>query len=225
MRKFASVAALMAFSIAFATPTFAAVTKTGTVNITWNTSATASLSVNTNYVSTGLFSATTVNELTTANGGTGTCTASSPAVAGTDNFGTISPDFTNPTDCTYQNAVNLQVATNSVNWNVTEALGANPAGGYLLCALPNPGTSSWPLAATGAAMAATVSTRTSTSVSGGACAAGDALTTTALTVATGTGAYASGSPANLGEDFELIVPANGATGSQTPVMNITLTAN
>ena len=209
----------------FAAPASAATT-TGNVTVKWNTAVTASLVLNTNYTAAGAAGAAQPGSFLVANnGGGGTCTPSVAAFAnGTVDFGTVSGDATHATDCRYNNAVNAQITTNSVNWSLAQAWNpSGPTGGYLVCAFPNGYTygSAINTATIPAAQSSAVAATT-----GAACPAtsGTAmtLTTSPQSIASSTTAYPT-TAANLGQDYELIVPANPPTGTQSPTVTFTVT--
>ncbi len=223
--------AVLATMAALLCPTFAnaATTKTGSVTVKWNSQALATLTLHTDYNSSGVFNTSAGKVDTNANGGTGTCTAADPTnTDGTVDFGTVSVDPTKYTDCQYENAVNAIVSTSSSNWTLAEALGANPAAGYELCAYANNGAKSFasfnaaalPVAQTQYAGSAVTNT------SSAACASnGQPLNTSGFTAATNTNQFTVGSPANVGQDLELVMANNAASNSTTATLTYTLTAN
>ncbi|NNM99797.1 MAG: hypothetical protein HKL91_08375 [Candidatus Eremiobacteraeota bacterium] len=193
-----------------------------TVTIDWNTQKIASIVLTTQYNGTPLGSHSTSAETIDANlnTGTGICqTSDTEATTGTINFGNVTPDITQYTDCMELNAVNAAIGTNdSLGYSVTEAATAGyPASGFLLCLLPN-GTWANNLAATASARAAAPSVVSTT-----ACPAGDfamngtggtLLSTTAATTGT-----------NLGGDVELVIAPNAPSGVQSVTVTYTLTTN
>jgi hypothetical protein len=225
----ASTAALL---FAANVPAMSATTKTATITVKWNTQAIANLVVNTDYNNTGAFNGGTTAGaiLLNANTGAGTCTATDPTNQnGINDFGNVSPDFAQFTDCEYKNAANAQVSTNSTSWNLGVAATAGyPGAGYAICAEPNGVTFG---SAGAAAMAATVSGRaTATSItSTAACPAGDVLMNAAGTatnlINTNTHSFTAASPANVGMDIVLVMANNAATGPQSVTETYTLTAN
>jgi hypothetical protein len=218
----------------FAMPAAFAATQTNNVTIEWNTQAVAALSVYTDYNSAGTFNTAAANIWTNTNTGSGTCTATDASPTNdTANFSAVSPDFTQATDCLYQNAVNAQVKTNSTNWNLAaKATSGYPGSGFALCAVPNgqTGQTSLPYTVTGTFTTASLSTHTSNAsvpadTSTSSCPAGQLLLNgTGGTLATSTTAFSS-SPANIGMDIELVVGPNAPTGAQIVVEQYTLTAN
>ncbi|HEY8313046.1 MAG TPA: hypothetical protein VIG51_02630 [Candidatus Baltobacteraceae bacterium] len=227
MKKLLTLAALAALLAPAISAGAAPVTKVAPpVTVKWNTSVTASLTLATNYDAAGAQQLTAPSILANANPGAGNCTLNGAGseVAATVNFGGVSPDFTNPTGCLYKNAVNAVIQTNSVNWNLSEALAA-PVAGATLCAFANGNGGAFPATVTGAATP-TTSARAASPV-GATCAAGGATLPTAgppgLQVATSTTAYPAG--ANVGEDLELILAPTSPAGNQSLVLTYTLVAN
>jgi hypothetical protein len=209
----------------------AATTKTGTVTVKWNSQALAALTLHTDYNASGTFNGgTAAGKIDlNANAGTGTCTAADPTNAdGTTDFGNVSVDAAKFTDCQYESAINAIISTSSSNWNLTEALSAAPPAGYSLCAYANDGTktfasfnaASLPVTTTSYGGAATSNTNNT------ACASnGQLLGTTAFTAATNTNQFTVASPANIGEDLELVMANNAASGATSVTLTYTLTAN
>ena len=223
VKKLIALAALTALLAPALPAGAAAVTKTGTVTVKWNTSVTANLTLATNYDATGAQQLTAPAILTAANGGGGTCTATGTGseAAATVNFGSVSPDFVQTTGCLYKNAVNAVVQTNSINWNLSEAIGAAVAG-TALCAFPNGLGGSFPATVSGASPA--TQTARAAAPAGAACAAGAATITAAgVQVASSTTAYPGG--ANIGEDMELLLGPTTPSGAQQYVVTYTLVAN
>lgn len=222
-KRIAALALLAALAYS-AAPASAAVTKTGTINVKWNTQLLATLNLYTNYDSTGTGLQANGTILANTNGGSGTCSATDTgAVQGTVNFGNVSADAVKATDCMYENAVNAVANTNSTNWTLTEA--ATMPAGYGLCALPN-GTASFPFAA--GALPATQTTRTTaasvpSNTSTTTCATGSFISAAGFTV--GSSSAAALANANFGEDIELVISPNAAAGAQTVAVTYTLVAN
>lgn len=197
-----------------------AVTQSGTVTVKWNTAVAATIALATNYDATGAQQLTAPSILTAANGGSGACTATGAGseAAGTVNFGSITPDFAQTTGCLYKNAVNALVKTNSTSWSVAEKMDGLPTGSTL-CALGN--GIAFP-AATLTSAPATQSGRAA-AVAGTTCSGGPSITTASTTVVSSATAYPSG--ANIGEDLQLLLSTAAATGAQTQVLTVTVTAN
>lgn len=236
MKKLLTLAAAAAIVAASALPA-AAATGSGTVTVQWNISVTAALTLNTNYGGTGSLTATSgtvpVGEFLQGSlGSSEACTAAASVVAGTVDFGTITPDagLAANTVCAVKQAVNAKVATNSINWTLGESLSAASTG-VALCGLSNSGN--FPLTASGAAANVPVSARTAASITDGnatgtgTCAGTGELTipTTASStnMASSTTAYPTGT--NVAEDLELITSPSASTGAQTKTLTVSLVAN
>lgn len=215
--------AALAFAASLAAttlPTFAGTT--GTVTVKWNTQTLSNITLITQYSNTGTHLTTADTILANLNGGTGICQASdTEASTGTVNFGNVTPDGVQYTDCMEENAVNALVTTNDTNgYNVKVAATA----GYVaanggLCLLPN-GTYANNLAVTQTARAAAPSI-----VSNTACPAGDFLIDTTGSTILATTASTTGT--NLGADYELVLPPNAPSGGAlgfTVTETYTLTA-
>lgn len=205
---------------------------TGTIQVKWNTQAVGTLALHTQYdgAPVGQHKATAETIYAATNGGAGTCQASDTSPDLTVNFGNVTPDSANVTDCLEINAVNAIVATNdTTGWNVSEAVtaGLAPAANYSMCAYPN-GSASWPFA-NAAAMAATASARAAavTAATIGTCSGGGQLLngTSFQMNTTNTNAFTAASPANIGEDLELLIGAAAPLGAQTETVTFTLTLN
>ncbi len=212
------------------TPAFAA---SPTVTIDWNTQKIASIVLTSQYNGTPLGSHNTGAETIypNLNLGAGVCAASdTEAGAGTSNgttnaatinFGNVTPDSLQYTDCMEVNALNAVVQTNdSLGYSVTEAATAGyPASGYLLCLLPNGGASYTN------GEAATASTRVAAPsiVSTASCPAGDfPMNGTGATLLSATAATTG---TNLGGDVELVIGPNAPSGAQSVTVTYTLTTN
>jgi hypothetical protein len=228
VKKLLSFAAFAAIVGATALPA-GAVTSSGTVNVKWNVSVTANISLHTNYDASGnpLTAAPSIL-LSTGPGGTGeACTPPASETDLTVDFGTITPDsgLAKNTDCLFKNAVNAKVTTNSVSWSVGEYIStpaANPAGSTL-CAYSN-GFASYPATVTGAAAVAQSARATytdNTTCAAGALTLGTSASTNNL--ATSTTAYPGG--ANIGQDLGLLLTPAAATGTEQPVVTFSLVAN
>ncbi len=229
MKKILSIAALAGLALQ-ALPASAA-SQSGNVTLKWNISASVSMTIYTDYNSTGTQGTTAPSILANLNGGSGQCTAPTSAPAqGTVDWGSITPDLVNVTDCYYKNAVNAQIVTNSKNWSLSEAFGASPAfpTGYLLCAAPN----GYTFGSAPTSLPATQSTVTSAPSATTSCPTGtSAISTTALNmISADATSFPNSSPANVGEDLELAVPAGAATGAfvsgtNLPYLVLTAVAN
>jgi hypothetical protein len=227
VKKLLSLAAFAAVVGTTALPA-AAVTVPGNVTVKWNVSVAATLNLNQNYSAAGAAQVSAPSIVSLAAGmGSGSCTANGAGseAAGTVNFGNVTPDSgANTIGCQYKNAINAVVTTNSVNWSMTEALSAALPAGYSLCVAPNGFT--WG-AAGGAALSATQSAAANAvAPAGAACGAGTTgLTTTAATALTETNAFTGASPANVGEDYELLIPPLAANGAKTATVVYSVIAN
>jgi hypothetical protein len=216
------LAAIAAF-VSAAMPSAHAAT-TGNVVVKWNTLATGSLTIATNYkpgVGNGLNNATAGTIVTNANGGTGTCTGTSPTnVNGTVDFGNVSADPTHVTNCQFSNAVNVVVgSTDTTGWNVSEQVTAGSfPGGDALCIVEN-GT--WAFNNnTNPASLGTALSLTSTCTGAGNFAVLSASPTTIFTPTAGQTTTA----ASLSHDLNLVLAANATTGNNQTV-TITYTLN
>ena len=233
--------AALAFAASLAAstlPAFAATT-TGTVTVKWNTQALASIVLVTQpsaaLTHTGpssIFWASNPGASTTSgcNGVVATSASGSDASANlTINFGNVTPDTVNYTDCLEKDAINAQVVNNDTNgWNVTEQMTAGvptayaTATGELLCLLPNPaGAYAKDQAWLASARAAAVSITSTT-----ACPVGDfpvlsASATTLLTVAAAGTAPTAGT--NFPADMELAISPNAASNTVVATVTYTLT--
>lgn len=230
------IAAVLAAAALFTPALPASAALTGNVTVKWNTQAVGAISLYTQYSGTtspaGQHQAAASNDIyTMLNGGTGQCngTATSPSqdagVAGTVNFGNVTPDSAaNVTDCMEINAINAQVVTNdTAGWSVNEAAQAAVPANYALCAYPN-GSASFPLTAATLPYTASARVAAVTNTTLGTCASsGSLLTTTAFNVVTNsTSVFSSVAPANMGEDMELEVGPNAPAGATTVTVVYTL---
>ncbi len=217
--------ALIASLFALAAPANAA-TVNKTITVKWNTQATATLNVHTNYAASGLSNSPGTAGSILAHGA-GACTAADPTNSdGTNDFGQVSPDGGGGMqDCLYKNAANAIVATNSTNWNLTAATATNPTTlGAELCALAN-GVANFPFSAAALPVTQTVRAAALSSASTASCVSGSVLNNTALTLANETNAFTGASPANIGFDLDLVLGPTANTGNQSEVVTFTLTAN
>lgn len=225
MKKLLSLATLAAVVGATALPA-AAANPTGNVTVQWNIAASGTLTLNTNYSNTGAQQTTAPSILAALNGGSGSCTATGAGseVAGTVNFGAITPDAVKYQGCYYKNAVNAVVTTNDTSWQLNASLQAAMPANYALCGSGN--GFSWG-AAGGATLSATqsaVSTAPAPSAGNG-CGTGEtAITTTAAAVLTEANAFPT-TAGNIGQDLELIVPPLASKGAQTATLVYTEVLN
>ena len=122
-----------------------ATTVTAGVNpiVKWNASTTGTLNLYPNYnKTTGQTNVSGVGTIVAAtNGGyTGAsgCTAAPTQSGTTDDFSNVQrPTGTNTTSCDYQNALSINVSTNSTSWNISEEMQSGPGTGFTLCGLIN----------------------------------------------------------------------------------------
>ena len=225
MKKLLSLATLAAVVGATALPA-AAANPTGNVTVKWNIAASGTLALNTNYSAAGAQQLTAPAILANLNGGSGACTATGNGseVAATVNFGQITPDSAVYMACYYKNAVNAVVTTNDNSWNLQVNTSAAMPAGYSLCGSGN--GFAWG-AAGGATLSATQSVVGAAPAPSGTngCGAGEtAITTTAANVITEANAFAV-TAANIGQDFELIVPPLATKGAQTATVVYTEVLN
>jgi hypothetical protein len=208
----------------------AAANPTGNVTVKWNIAATGTLALNQNYSAAGAAQTTApaiVSMAVMPGGASCTAAGAGSEAAGTVNFGAIAPPSGGAANsaCQYKNAINAVVTTNdTAGWSITEALSAAMPAGYALCAIPNGFT--WGAAA-GATMSATSSAAANAvnPTGANACGAGsNGITTTAATAMTNPNAF-SAPAANVGEDFELLVPPLATVGANTATVVYTLVLN
>lgn len=235
VKKLLSLAALAAILGSTSLPAgAAATTKTGTVTVKWNVSVAANLTLTTDYGATGTQGGAGVPSiLTSANGGSGTCTAPGAAPSAGPppvvDFGIIAPDaaLTANTDCLYKNAVDAQVTTNSTNWTLGASISSAAVAGSTVCLYPN-NFASFPatIAAAGTAPA-TQSTRATYADNTTCAAAAATLSTTASSVNLISSAAQpfTASPAHVGSDLALLLSPTSPTGAQTVTLTYSLVAN
>lgn len=230
------IAAVLAAAALFTPALPASAALTGNVTVKWNTQAVGAISLYTQYsgatTPAGQHQSAASNDIyTMLNGGTGQCngSATSPSqdnnVAGTVDFGNVTPDSSSiVTDCMEINAINAQVVTNdTTGWAVSEAAQAAVPANYALCAYPN-GNASFPLTSATLPYAASARVAAVTNTTLGTCASsGSALGTTAFNVVTGqTHVFSSTTPADMGEDVELEVGPNAPAGVTSVTVVYTL---
>lgn len=197
------------------------------ITVKWNTQSIGSLQVWNQSTAAQTRQTTAESIFSNLNGGAGSCAASDTEAAnGTVNFGNVTPDATNYTDCLEDNAANVFVSTNDSNgYNVTvQATAGTPANyatatGPVVCVIPN-----LAFANNGAYATSTHTTNASVPAvtAGNACGAGNfaitsAAATTLLTTAAATAAT------NLSSDLELALNNNAPTGAVS--MTVTYTLN
>ena len=223
--------AALAFAATLAATTIPTFAATGTVTVKWNTQAIATLTLTTqasaattHAASENIYWAGNGSTASGCNGTTNTAAAGTDtSAAGTINFGNVTPDSVNYTNCLEVNAVNANLATNDTNgYNVTVQATAgapanfNAAAGTELCLLPN-GTWANNLAYTASARAAAVAITSTTACPGGDFQVGSASATTLLATT------ASTAGTNLPADMELVLGPNVPTGAQSVTVTYTLT--
>ncbi|MHB8462839.1 MAG: hypothetical protein ACYDA1_09340, partial [Vulcanimicrobiaceae bacterium] len=209
---------------------------TGTVTVKWNTQAVGSITLVGQYNGAPVGSHNLGAETIYAalNGGAGNaCTLSDtePAGAPVVNFGNVTPDATVFTDCMEVNALDSQVVTNdTTGWKVAEQATAGiPAGtNFELCSYPNGGTFPFgnvaALPATASARAAAVINTSTTACSGGGNPIFASGASAAFTLnTTNTNAFTAATPANFGEDYELVLGPSAPSGAQSVTVTYTLT--
>ncbi len=232
LKKFAVLAAVAALTLTPAVKANAALT--GNVTVKWNTQAVGSLVLVTQYNGAPVGSHNTGAETiySQLNLGAGACTASdTEAASGIVNFGNVTPDSTVATDCMEINAVNSQVVTNdTTGWKVSEQATAGiPAGAnFELCSYPNGGTFPFgnvaSLPATASARAAAVTNTSATACASGGNPVFASGASAAFTLnTTNTNAFTVATPANFGEDYELVLGASAPSGAQSVTVTYTLT--
>lgn len=168
----------------------------GTAQIQWTSTASANLSIVTQYSTAfaqGVAAPTILPSVA------GVCAAPASESAYTLTFGALTPSSTASTACLYKNAIAVQVQTNDASgFSVTQYLDNAPTSGVGICAYPN-GGASFPLAPAIGSVSA--STRTGNPAAGtftagvlSSCSAGGSV------VPAGTGGSSSGGtvPGNPG---------------------------
>lgn len=234
-KRFAALAAFAAL-LTTAGPAVAA-NPTGQVTVKWNTQTLAAITMYTQTTASKTSAAPAANDIywggngsTTSgcNGTTDTASAGKDGSGGngawaalTVNFGNVTPDAADYTNCLEINAIDAYVTTNdSAGYTVSYAISGQPANyaaasnGALLCLLQN-GTWANGLAWTASARVAAVSMTSTTACSSGTAlvsAGGPLLTSAASTTGT-----------ELNGDLQLNLGPNASTGSATTTVTYTLT--
>jgi hypothetical protein len=222
------LAAFAAFAT-FAMPAaFGASSISNQTNITvkWNTLAVGSLVMETNYSAAGAqgFGAPAI--LQNLNGGTaGSCslTGIGSEAAETVNFGNVTADGVDATNCQYKNAWIAKIITSDPNGYTlgVQALAALPAN-YQVCAIPN-GTWANNMAVTQSVAAA------ATSVTAAAnCPAAPGAGKTNMDSTGNQNLFtsaASTAATSLGADADLLIPPNGAIVNESVLEQFTLYVN
>ncbi|MBV8582279.1 MAG: hypothetical protein JOZ86_16775 [Candidatus Eremiobacteraeota bacterium] len=135
MKRLFAASLLLASSILTARSAFAASTTTGGAQIQWNTAATATLSIVTQYSAAGAQGNATPTLLPSA---VGVCTAAGTEANFTLTYGALNPQSAAPTGCLYKNALAVSVKTNDASgFTVKQYLDATPTTGIGICAFPN----------------------------------------------------------------------------------------
>jgi hypothetical protein len=224
IKRILTLALCAAFAI-LATPAADAVTTaTGTITVKWNTQAIGSITLASDYNAGGVggFTSSTPGVVfTAANGGTGTCTAAPgiPVNDTTNDFGNVTPDAVQSTDCLYKNGANAKVIT-SDSGGYAVAIAAVVPASFFLCLLPNgayANNGAVTVSARAAAVAGIVSNATCTGAPGAGfnmAASANLISTAAATAGT-----------NLGGDINLAMAPNAPSGAQSIVVTYTLTMN
>lgn len=224
--------AALAFVASLAATTIPTLAATGTVTVKWNTQALANITLTTqasasttHAASENIYWAGNGSTASGCNGTTNTASAGTDTSAnGTINFGNITPDSAQYTDCMEVNALNAYVVTNDTNgYNVTASVttqtnvvgyGANP--GEYLCLLPN-GT--W---ANNLAYTASARTGAALITSTTGCPAGNFAIPASPSSSTLLATTASTAGTNLPSDMELVLSPN-APSSVAPGSSVVVT--
>ena len=143
MKRLFVASALAASLLASAAEWRCVVTRTGTAQIQWTSSATATLAIVTQYSATFTQGNAAPTLLPSA---AGVCTAGATETNFTLTLRGDDPQLTGaPTACLYKNAVAVSVQTNdAAGFSVNEYLDATPTTGIGICAYPNGGGGSFP---------------------------------------------------------------------------------
>lgn len=227
-KKLIALVALAAFGAFMAPSLPASAALTGSVLVKWNTQSIGSILLFTQYSTgttpAGQHGAAAGTILAKDNGVGGICQATDASANGTVNYGNITPSSAEM-NCMETNAINAQVVTNDTSangWMVTEATSAAVPAGYELCAYANQVSGAFPFS--GASLPATLTSRVAavTNTTSASCASsGQALSMTAFdVVGTGAGpsggdtsAFSAASPANMGEDLEIVFDPTAPAGA------------
>lgn len=224
-----------------------AVAPTGNVNVEWNYSITATLTMYTQTTASQTHTTPAATDIYGASDPAGSATAKCNNVlvsagsdsfdgnggnganaAGTVNFGDVVADSTDYTDCLEVNAIDAYIVTNdSAGGNLTVNISANNptnyglANGSYLCDYPaNTWNTAGNTAWAASSRVAAVANNTNASCSGtgiGVPLGPSSATLLALTKAT------TGSDIN--QDLELVLAPQTASGAMTPVFTYTFTTN
>jgi len=223
------LAAFAAFA-SFAMPAaFAAPSISNQANITvkWNTLAVGSMILATNYSAAGAQGLGAPTILQNQNGGHGTCTANGNGseVAETVNFGNVTADGLDFTNCQYKNGFIATITTSDPNGYTlgVAATAALPAG-YQICAIPN-GVWANNMAVTQSGAAAATSITTAASCPAAPSGSGKTNMDNAGNANLFTSATPPTTTTNLGADVDLVIPNNAAIVSASVTDQFTLLVN
>jgi len=193
----------------------AAGTTSGAAQIQWTSSATATMTIVTQYSTTGAQGNAVPTLLPSL---VGTCIASSAESNFTLSFGSVSPRPGSPVGCLYTNALAVSVQTNdAAGFTVNEYLDVAPNNGVGICAFPNGGGGTFPL--TPAVAPLTASSQSGNPPAGTF--SGNTLTSCAgsgMVIPTGAGGASSGgtTPGNPGTPaLEFYAPSSAALAFMT----------
>lgn len=244
----AGAAAMLAFLLPTAPAAAAGSTATGTVTIKWNVTYLLTLTLEGDYTNAGGndSQAGPMAPLTVPGGGT--CAGGGAAVSGgntaalTLDYGAITPSAANPTVCVGLNAAEAEVSTNDGSGvTIKESLSTAPAqAGAAICGIALESNAPVAWAASGvsssnytAAKATDTTDTVAANWSGTTCAGlkYSGATVNAQSVpAASTAVFETSddttNPANFGEDFAVLLPANAsATAGDQGVVTYTVTTN
>ena len=203
---------------------------TQAVTIKWNTQQLATLVVTTNYTSTiNTQAATAGSLLANANGGAGTCTATSPGNNPlTVDFGNVAPDTVKYTDCLFLNGADAAYATNDTNGyslTVQETTAATHDANKLLCYLPNGSQTAAAPVVTARAAVPSIAAVTQTDATCSAAVAGAVAIKSASASTITSGAAATAGTLTAGGDIELVIQPNAPSGADQTIATWTLVLN
>ena len=214
-----------------------AVTQTGTVQVEWNYAITATLTMFTQTTASQTHTIPASNDIYWASdpaGGAGTCNggqvaSKDPGVNLVVNFGSVSADPTDYTNCLETNAIDAYYVTNDssgADFTVQATLGVpsdydTATNGSLLCIEPD----GWTAGATGGATAWTTSARAAaiSMNSTTACSAGLLVPKAAAVPLYNLNANAPGN--DLNQDVQLNMGPQMQSGNQTVTLTYTMVTN
>jgi hypothetical protein len=215
------LAAFAAFATIVMPAAFAGtISNQANITVKWNTQAVGSMVINTNYSGTGAQQLTAPSILQNLNGGsTGSCSATGVGseAAATVNFGNVTADGVDATNCQYKNAFIATIITSDPNGYILgyKATAGFPASGYNLCAIHNGTWANNMVVTQSSAASATSNTSTAS------CTTGDEMNTTGTTTAFTSAANTAGT--NLGGDIDLTIAANAPIANNSVTEQFTLT--